>query len=84
MQIITSQIDSNYLIYAGAIGLFLGLAFLIFFLYLRIRLIVSAFSKKTKTFAQIICKFTQFAFGSRLDISFWHGFIFRFFSALIS
>ena len=46
MQIPMPQFDSNYLIYAGAIGIFLGLISFLFFLYHRIRWIIGALSKK--------------------------------------
>ncbi len=46
MYIPIPQFDSNYLIYAGAIGIFLGLVSFLFFLYHRICWIIGALSKK--------------------------------------
>ena len=46
MHILIPQFDSNYLIYAGAVGIFLGLVSFLFFLYYRIRWIIRTLFKK--------------------------------------
>ena len=46
MQISIPQLDPDYLVYAGAIGIFLGLVCFVFFLYRRIRWIIGVLSKK--------------------------------------
>lgn len=49
MQIPIPQFDSDYFVYAGALGIFLGIASFIFFLYRRIRWIIKVISKKHAT-----------------------------------
>jgi hypothetical protein len=46
MENLITAFDPNYLVYAGAVGIFLGLLFLIYFLYRRIRWLTRVLSKK--------------------------------------
>lgn len=46
MQFSIPQFDPDYLVYAGAIGIFFGLAFLIYFIYRRTRWVIGTLSKK--------------------------------------
>ena len=46
MQTPITQFDPDYLVYAGAIGILLGIVFFIFFLYRRIRWITRTLSRK--------------------------------------
>lgn len=49
MQTIISQINPDYLLFGGAVGILLGLLFLLSFLYHRIRRIFGAFNKQEST-----------------------------------
>jgi hypothetical protein len=49
MQISIPKLEPDYLVYAGAIGIFLGLVSFIFFFYRRIRWIIEVLSKKHGT-----------------------------------
>ena len=46
MDHLISSFDPNYVVYAGATGILLGLLFLLFFLYRRIRWLLGLFSRK--------------------------------------
>jgi hypothetical protein len=46
MQISIPQFDPDYLVYAGAVGIFLGLVFFAYFIYRRMRWIIGTISKK--------------------------------------
>ncbi len=46
MQTLTNQFDPNWFLYAGALGILMGIIFLMFFLYRRIRWIIRTLSKK--------------------------------------
>ena len=54
MPISLTELNPNFLIYAGAIGIFLGLLFFIYFLYRRIRWIIQVLSRQKTTSPKLL------------------------------